>query len=140
MQPVQHVAASREQSAAQRLGQSQQYLEAQKARLEELCAYRDQYARRFEECGGGGLDAARLRDYRAFLARLGQAIAQQEALIAECRSRHEQTRQHWIASRSHSQAIDKVVERFRQDEQKQVERAEQRDQDERAGRSGHFRR
>ena len=93
-----------------------------------------QYTRAFEISGGNGLDATRLQDYRAFLARLGQAIAQQEALIAECCSQHEQTRQQWIDTRSHSQAIDKVVDRFRQDEQRQADRREQQEQDERARR------
>ena len=44
MQPVQQLAQNREQKAVQKLGQSQQYLQAQQAKLEELRAYRDQYA------------------------------------------------------------------------------------------------
>ncbi|MFQ5643759.1 MAG: flagellar export protein FliJ [Thiogranum sp.] len=132
MQPVQRVAHSREQNAVQKLGQSQQNLDAQRARLEELRAYRDQYTRDFELSGGGGLDAARIQDYRAFLNRLGEAIRQQEVLIEQCRSQHEQTRQQWIETRSHSQVIDKVVHRYCREEHRQQERKEQQEQDERA--------
>ena len=136
MQPVQRVARNREQAAVQKLGQSQQYLDVQKAKLEELRAYRDQYARDFEATSGSGLDAARLQDYRVFLNRLGEAIRQQEALIAQCQNQHEQTRRQWVETRGHSQAIDKVVDRYRRQEDRDLNRKEQQEQDERAQRSG----
>lgn len=136
MQSVQHLAQNREQAAVKKLGESQQYLDAQRARLAELRVYRDQYARGFESTGGAGLDALRVQEYRVFLGRLNEAIQQQEAAIAQCAARHEETRQQWIATHSHSQAIDKVVERFRQQERAQQERTEQQELDERAGR--HF--
>ena len=82
MRPVQQLAQSREQKAVQKLGQSQQHLQAQQAKLEELRAYRDQYARDFEAWGGAGLGAIRMQDYRVFLSRLGEAIRQQETAIA----------------------------------------------------------
>lgn len=131
MQPVQRVAKNREQNAVQELGQSQQNLDAQRARLEELRAYRDQYARDFEQSGGSGLGAARVRDYRIFLNRLGEAIRQQENLIEQCCSQHQQTRRQWLETRSHSQAIDKVVHRYRREEHRRQERREQQEQDER---------
>lgn len=135
MQPVQRVAQGREQDAMQKLGQSQQFLDAQQARLEELRQYREQYSREFTASGERGLDASRLRDYRVFLARLGEAIAQQEALVARYQLQHEQTRRHWVESRTHSQAIDNVVDRYRQQEHQQQERREQLEHDERAQRT-----
>jgi len=132
MQPVQRVVHNREQSAVQKLGQSQQNLDAQRARLEELRAYRDQYARDFESSGGGGLKAVRIQDYRVFLNRLSEAIRQQETLIEQCCNQHEQTRRQWIETRSRSQAIDKVVHRYRREEHRQQARKEQQEQDERA--------
>ena len=134
MQPVQRVAQSREQTAMQKLGQSQQYLDAQRKKLDELRAYRDQYAREFEAHGGGGLGTIRLQDYRVFLGRLNDAVRQQEAIIAKCIGQHEKTRQQWLETRSRAQAIDKVVAGYRQDERKQVDQKEQREQDERAQR------
>jgi len=137
MQPVQRVAHSREQAAVQKLGQSQQYLDVQKTKLEELRAYREQYARDFNDHGGAGFDAVRLRDYRLFLQRLGEAVRQQEALIEQIQSRHEQTHRQWIEHRSHSQAIDKVVSRYRRQEHRKRERHEQQEQDEHAQRRRH---
>ena len=135
MQPVQRVARGREQEAMQKLGQSQQFLDAQKARLDELRAYCEQYSRDFAASGESGLNASRLRDYRAFLGRLGEAVQQQEALVARYQLQHEKTRQRWVESQSHSQAIDKVVDRFRQLEHQQQERREQLEHDERAQRT-----
>lgn len=135
MQPVQNVAHNREQSAVQKLGQSQQYLAAQQAKLDELRSYRDQYTKDFEASGGGGLGATRLRDYRVFLNRLNQAISQQEALLTQCSCQHEETRLQWLQTRTHSQAIDKVVQRFDAEERRLQERREQKEQDEHAARS-----
>ena len=135
MQSVQHLAQNRERDAVKKLGESQQSLDAQQAKLEELRAYRDQYAKAFESSGGAGLDAIRIQEYRVFLGRLNEAIQQQEAVIAQCSARHDQTRQQWIQTRSHSQAIDKVMEHYRQQERKQQERKEQQELDERARRT-----
>lgn len=134
MKPVQRVAESREQAAVHKLGQSQQFLDAQRTKLEELCAYRDQYSAAFQTSGGQGLDANRLQDYRVFLARLNEAIRQQEANITQCTCQHEQTRQQWVETRSHHQAIGKVIERFQSEEQKDQDRLEQKEQDERSQR------
>ena len=134
MQPVQRLAHNREQEAVQKLGRSQQYLDAQKTKLEELRAYREQYARDFAASGGAGFGATRMQDYRLFLNRLGEAIRQQEALMAQFQSQHEQNRRHWIESRSHSQAIDKVVDGYRRQENRKQERREQQEQDEHAQR------
>jgi flagellar FliJ protein len=134
MRPVQQLAQSREQEAVQKLGQSQQYLQAQQVKLEELRAYRDQYARDFDASGGAGLGATRMQDYRIFLSRLGEAIRQQEAAIAQCCARHEQTHRQWMESRGQSRAVDELVDRYRLEESKQLDRKEQKEQDDRAGR------
>jgi len=70
-----------------------------------------------------------------FLARLNEAIRQQQAILAECASVHEQTRQQWVKTRSHHQAIDKVIERYRSEERKVQDRHEQKEQDEHSQRS-----
>ena len=135
MQPVQRLAQGRERDAMRKLGESQQFLDAQLAKLEELRAYRAQYAREFTATSETGLGATRLRDYRVFLGRLGQAIEQQELLVARYQSQHEKTRQQWLESRTHSQAIDKVVDGYQQQERRQQDRREQLEHDERAQRN-----
>lgn len=134
IKPVHRVAENREKDAVRRMGESQQQLAAQQARLEELRAYRDQYARRFTERGGHGLDAMQLQDYRVFLGRLNDAIQHQERVIEQCRSHHDKNQAQWIDTHSHAQAIDKLIQRFRRDEQRIERQREQRALDEHAQR------
>lgn len=131
--PVSRIAKNNEQAAGRRAVESGQALATQEARLVDLCAYRDQYARQLQS--GGGLDAFRMHDYRAFLGRLNDAIRQQEALIEKLRSRHRQSEEEWLATRTHSQAVDKLLERYRAGEHRQESRREQRATDEHAGRT-----
>jgi len=134
LQPVHRIAKNNEDEAARRTTESRRALAAQEVRLQELCAYREQYARQLESAAG--LDAFRLHDYRAFLNRLNDAIGQQEQLLERLRAKHRQTEADWLALRTHSQAVDKLIDRYRAAEYRQEERREQRTVDELAGRPG----
>ncbi len=137
MQPVQRVAVSRENDAAKRMGESSKQLEKQESRLTELKSYRDQYAAQFSSRGHAGLDAMQLHDYRVFLARLTAAVQQQELLIGKYRSQHHQNQFHWRDVRQHTQAIDKLIAKFRGDELRQQQKREQQTLDEHASRMHH---
>ncbi len=132
MQPVVLVAAAKQQAAARRLGDCQREVDTRTARLTELLAYQAEYAQRFESSGGIGLDMTRLQDYRAFLARLNDAISQQRQLVEAARSDYEKMKSHWLGTRQQAQAIDKVVDRFKRDEGRAYDRREQSETDERA--------
>ena len=136
MQPVAKVAEQRERKAAIEMAEFRRFLEAQQARLDELNNYRNDYARHFEEAGRGGMDAARMADYRRILARLNDAIAYQEQRLASLHNEYEQVRQRWTDSRTRAAALDKVMERYREEEQIEGDRREQGESDERALRAG----
>ena len=136
IEPVVRIAENREREAARRVGDSQRNLEAQRARLLELQAYRDDYAKRFAATGSGGLGAAMLHDYRAFLGKLNQAIEHQKRLIQAGERAYEDSRRQWLDSRGRMKALDTVAERYRRDEYRQQERREQNELDERAQRVG----
>ncbi len=135
MTPVVKVAENREQVAARILGEAQQRLSLQERRLDELVSYRDQYAEQFQQSSGMGMGAARLQDYRVFLARLHAAIEQQQRVIAHCRQDCERQRRNWMSTRTRTQALGKVVERYQREERRADERREQHDTDERAQRT-----
>lgn len=134
MTPVVKVAESREQAAARVLGEARQRLEQQQRKLEELTTYRDQYSLEFQQCSGQGMGVARLQDFRLFLARLNEAIEQQRRLVERCQQDCERRRLQWVATRTRTQALGKVVDRYQREEQRVAERREQRDSDERAQR------
>ena len=137
MTPVVKVAENREQAAARLLGEARQRLEQQQRKLEELTTYRDQYSREFQHCSGQGMGVARLQDFRLFLARLNQAIEQQQRVVERCRQDCERQRLNWVDSRTRTQALGKVVDRYQREERHQAERREQHETDERAQRTRH---
>lgn len=134
MTPVVKVAENREQAAARVLGEARQRLEQQQRKLDELITYRDQYSQEFQQRSGQGMGVARLQDFRVFLARLNEAIEQQRRLVERCHQNCERQRLQWVASRTRTQALGKVVDRYQREERRAAERREQHDTDERAQR------
>jgi flagellar protein FliJ len=133
LKPAARVAESREHDAARALGVSQRRLTELETKLEELYRYRDEYAERLAR-SNGSLDAGQLADFRAFLTRLNEAIAYQEARVHEARQEHEQSRGQWAFSRRKVDALGKVIARFVEEERHDEDRREQRDLDDRAQR------
>ncbi len=136
LEPVIRVQQGRERDAARAMGRSQRDLDEERARLAELTAYREEYQQRFLEAMRNGLVASGVLEYQTFLGRLSEAIAQQERRVAEGYEAFEATRQQWMECHQRSSAVDKVAERYRDQERLQVERREQHEADERAQRSG----
>lgn len=132
MNPVLRVAEHREKDAARRLGQTQQRLRQQQDRLRELIGYRDEYNLKFQQTCGAGVDVKQLQEYRLFLSRLNDAIAQQQRVIVNAEREVEQARAGWLSTRTRSQALDKVRDRFVDAERQEAERREQADLDERS--------
>lgn len=89
---VQDLARFREEAAARAVGLAAARLAEGRQKAEVLRSYREQYARELAEAAArGGLDAARIRDTLAFIARIDDALAQQSLEI-------ERLETHWQAS------------------------------------------
>lgn len=131
MDPVLRVAEQRERDAARALGQARQRFEQHRARLRELLEYREEYSRRFQQTGGGGMDMKQLHEYRAFLGRLNDAVAHQHKIIAKAEAEVQRRHGEWTGIRNRLRSLDTVRERFRREEHVQTERREQRELDER---------
>ncbi len=110
---------------------SQQALQQNKAQLTQLLAYRGEYSTRFVDNGSQGINASQLAEYRAFLARLDQAIGAQQEAIKKNNLRWIDNRASWQKVQSHEKALDKVMEKRRADELHWQEQQEQRVSDER---------
>jgi len=136
MQPIVRVADQREHKAAIEMAEFRRFLDAQQARLDELNNYRNDYARHFEEAGRGGMDAARMANYRRILARLNDAIVYQEQRLTGLHNEYEQVRRRWTDTRTRAASLDKVMERYRKEERRAGDRREQGESDERAQRTG----
>jgi flagellar FliJ protein len=128
---LQRLADHREQEAAQKLGQAQQYLDLQQARLEELEQFRQEYTQRFDRDGRTGINGAALQEFQAFLVQLDQIIEQQRQHVELARSESQQQRHHWQERHTTTEIYGKVVDRYQEHEQRQANRQAQREEDDR---------
>jgi len=101
-----------------------------RARLDELRRYREEYLRGLGDRTAGGIDATALRDYHAFVARIGEAVRQQGQLLSRIELECDFERHRWNEAATRTRAVASVVDRWRQEERVTVARAEQRETDE----------
>jgi len=133
--PIQRIARHGEDQAAQQLGKSRKALTEQEMRLQELVAYREEYAQQFHLTGQGGLDGRQLQSYQSFLSQLDIAIEQQKQQIIQAQQNCEDHRHDWQKKHTHSEVLDSAVKRIKVQEQRTERRQEQRNSDEQAMRT-----
>lgn len=112
------------------LGEANASLELDQRQLDELIRYRDDYLARFRSEQAIALSARKALELRAFLAQLDQAIRAQQQQVGLGRKRVERQQQRWREARNKEQAIDSLLARYQADEQRLLQRREQRDSDE----------
>ncbi len=132
MESIQRLMGMHEQSAARKLGISQDQLSRHQAQLQELIEYRNEYARGFRDTTRKSLGAHEMQDYYLFLKRLNQAIREQQHLIDAIARDHEKHRARWLNTRSQSKAVERVVDRYRSQERYEQDQREQRESDHRS--------
>ncbi|MGD8911619.1 MAG: flagellar export protein FliJ [Candidatus Thiodiazotropha sp.] len=130
LKPVQRFAASKEQEAARMMGQAKKSLQQEEAKLDQLNLYHQEYLIRFQQMSAKGMSSTQLQEYRAFLAKLDEAIKQQQEVVAASAVNHSSTKNTWKKKHSRTQALNKAVERFRKQEQTVADKREQKENDE----------
>jgi flagellar FliJ protein len=116
----------------QKLAATERRAQEAAERLAELQQYRDEYAHGFAARAAAGIGGAGLRDYQAFLLRLEDAVRQQQHIAARADAELEFERQRWREAAIQVKAVESVGARWRSEDQKVADRAEQRETDERA--------
>jgi flagellar FliJ protein len=116
----------------QKLAATERRAQEAAERLAELRQYRDEYANGFAARAAAGIGGAGLRDYQAFLLRLEDAVRQQQHLTARADAELEFERQRWREAAIQVKAVESVGARWRSEDQLLIDRAEQRETDERA--------
>jgi len=134
LRPVHRVAESREQTAARELGDSRRYVHEQEERLVELRNYHTEYLERFHSAAKLGMSAMQLQEYRAFLSKLERAIREQEAVIVDGRNVQQFKKDNWQDKHVRTQALEKVMDRYKQAETKAQDKREQKESDDRSQR------
>ena len=115
------LAAVEEQQECIGMKKVQRALDQAVGRLDELTAYQKKYES--EPLPEGSIGAARWHDYQRFLARLNQAVAQQQQQVNNSEQTLEAHRRRWQQKRKRSGMLEQIMERYRKAE---VSRDEQR--------------
>ena len=134
MQPVAHHAEQIEQDAVRLFVEAQQALANAEQQLQQLLDYREEYSGSMANQPARTME--QVRNFQAFVSRLGKAIEQAHLDIETRRQVCEQHKLRWLKTRSRSQALNLVVEKYQLEELKQQEQLEQKEQDEYAQRIG----
>ena len=134
LEPVQHIVDEAQKRLAMSVAAFEKRLLDGEKKLDELVRYKAEYEQGFQQRAAGGIGVMEMRDYQAFLARLAEAIKQQQALVSRARAEAEAERVKWQEALKRSKALGHVVERWHAEERHVNERREQLESDERAQR------
>jgi flagellar FliJ protein len=132
LEPVRDLALEAERVAARRLAETEREAAESQQRLAQLEHYEREYRAGLQQRVADGIGAAGLRDYQAFLARLGEAVAQQRTVLAQAVGERDAARERWLASTTRRRSVGKVIEQAEAADRRASERREQRELDERA--------
>ena len=117
MEPIHRLASERATELARAYAAQRELLSQEGERIYQLRGFRREYAQKLAVSGGQGIDAYRLRDYNAFLARIDQAICQQQQCLARLEAEVEEMRLSWLDQWGSAQALEQLVGRYRRVEQ-----------------------
>jgi flagellar protein FliJ len=134
LEPVQHIVDEAQKRLAMSVATFEKRVLDGEAKLGELVRYKAEYEQGFQQRAATGIGVMEMRDYQVFLARLAEAIKQQQALVNRARAEAEAERVKWQEALKRSKALGHVVDRWQAEERQVADRRDQRESDERAQR------
>lgn len=128
--PIHNLAQKNEDMAAQTLGKIQRELSEHHLKLSELMKYYQDYTSRFNEKAEQGMSITQVHSYQKFISQLEVAIAEQKKYILRVTEACDSSRAEWTVERQKTQVLEKVMTRYKKQEQQISNRQEQRLSDE----------
>lgn len=128
LKPVQQINQTQEAKALESLAEVQHRLRQASEQYHQLQQYQLEYSQKFDNVAQ--MRVQQLQEFQQFYAQLGQALQGQQELIAQLQKEHDYKRGQWLKCRQRSNSMDKVVERYRDQERYQRDRSEQLEMDE----------
>ena len=132
LQPVVQHVDNNEQDALKAVAFSQQQLQYQLNRLQQLNDYKNEYSNQYLSANSVSRTALQLQEYNRFFAQLTDTIERQNQVVKLAQREVDIKRQKWKLTRSRSDAMHKVVDRIQATELEQAEKIEQKFMDEMA--------
>jgi flagellar protein FliJ len=130
-EPIREIISTSAKDLSRAMGEAAKKVADLERQLEQLQSYRDEYVRNSTQ-SNGAMDAVKLQNYRSFLDRLGEALRQHLKSLENARADFERRRAQWSEKRIEAESLNRVVDRFRKEEQHAADRREQRDGDDAA--------
>ena len=127
---VQQVTTRNEREHAERVAQAQRHLQDMEDKHAALEKYRGEYEAGFATRSRAGFDASGVRDFQAFLARLGEALVAQAQVVAQAHAALDAVRMQWREAAQRAHVVDTLAERWQSDEQRAENRRDQNETDE----------
>ncbi len=134
-EPIANLARDSEREAAKALGSALKNLQDQVDQLDNLMRYQEDYNQRLNYSASMGISAQELNEYIEFLSKLATAIEGQEQAVEQAKQALQEKKLFWFSKRGRSKALDSVLERYVQDEAKQLDKREQHELDDRNNRT-----
>ncbi len=132
---VRTVSAQKEKAAAEQVGQARKQLSQAEQQLSTLFSYRNDYRQNLVNLGAEGISPMLFRDYHTFLERLDSAINQQNQRLDKVDSQLKNALSEWASANGKLKAMDSLIERVKQEEEKIEDKREQRILDDRPRRN-----
>ncbi|MGH8230725.1 MAG: flagellar export protein FliJ [Steroidobacteraceae bacterium] len=136
LQPVSALAEEAERECAAQVAAIQARLLEAERRREDLKRYLGEYQSMYQHRASAGMGATGMRDYQTFIARLGEAVRQQDAVIEQLQADCARARARWLEAAARKSAVSKVIAKAHSEEQKLEERRSQKESDEHGQRLG----
>ena len=130
-EPIQEIAATSAKDLSRAMADAGRKVADLERQLEQLQTYRDEYVRNSTQFAGA-IDAVKLQNYRSFLDRLGEALNQHSKSLDIARKEFEKRRAQWSEKRMEAESLNRVIDRFRKEEQYAADGREQREGDDAA--------
>jgi flagellar FliJ protein len=131
---VQQVAARNERDLASRLAEAERDAIEAEQKLVALERYRNEYEEQLAQRGAGGVDISGVREFQAFLARLGEALVAQRQVLAAARAARDQQLNSWREAAQRAQVVQTLADRWQNEARREEDRRDQRESDELAQR------
>lgn len=134
MEPVHRLANESATELAHAYAARREVLDQERERLAQLGGFRREYEQKLAVSAGRGIDACRLRDYNAFLARIDEAIGHQQQSLARLQADVDGLQRTWLEQRGNARALEQLLVRYHREEQRADAARDQRLHDELAQR------
>ena len=137
MQVVVELALRKAQEGARALAFVLQKLQAEQQKLGQLEQYLVEYREGLLAQGRQGVSAQQFRIYNNFSGNVEKAIVQQGVQVATVSRQVEQVRRHWLTLDARHKGLEKLLDKLRLEERGELDRLEQKAQDEYASQMRH---